>query len=180
MFAKINLLCSRIRLEYIKQLHRSSRIIIRGFSNVNRNTDIEVEKKSLLVIGRGLHTRKGCLLAVRQNAKLKIGNNCFINRNTCIVARKSVVIGDCVTIGPNVCIYDHDHDVRNKGEYISGDIVIMRGAWIGAGSIILKGVTIGENAIVASGCVVTKDIPSNHILIQKRNNHYSAVINVAK
>ena len=40
--------------------------------------------------------------------------------------------------------------------------------WIGAGAIILKGVTIGDNAVIASSCVVTKDVPPNTILIQKR------------
>ena len=50
--------------------------------------------------------------------------------------------------------------------------MVKKNAWIGAGVIILKGVTIGENAVVASGCVVTKDVPDNTILIQKRLSTY--------
>lgn len=58
--------------------------------------------------------RAGSVLTVRQGAHLKIGKSVFINRNTIIAARKSITIGDGVTIGPNVCIYDHDHDIHNR------------------------------------------------------------------
>lgn len=54
-------------------------------------------------------------------------------------------------------------------------VVIKKNAWIGAGTIILKGVTIGVNAVVAAGSVVTKDIPDNSILIQKRQSVYKAI-----
>lgn len=58
------------------------------------------------------------------------------------------------------------------GGYILDSVMVKKNAWIGAGVIILKGVTIGENAVVASGCVVTKDVPDNTILIQKRLSTY--------
>ena len=118
-------------------------------------------------------TRKSHLdLLVRPNASLHLGKNVFINRNSIITARKYVQIGDGVTIGPNVCIYDHDHDIQNGGGYVLGDIIIGNNVWIGAGVIITKGVTIGNNAVVAAGSVVTKDIPANTILIQKRESTY--------
>lgn len=38
----------------------------------------------------------------------------------------------------------------------------------------LKGVTIGEHCVIASGVIVTKDVPANTVLIQKRiNTEYS-------
>ena len=51
-------------------------------------------------------------------------------------------------------------------------MIVRKNAWIGSGVIILKGVTIGENAVVASGSVVTKDVPDNTILIQKRQSFF--------
>lgn len=101
---------------------------------------------------------------------MELGNGVFINRNTIITSRRSIIIEDGVTIGPNVCIYDHDHNVNNRGEYILQNVVVKKNVWIGSGVIILKGVTIGENAVVASGSVVTKDVPDNTILIQKRQS----------
>lgn len=153
-------------------LSPNSGIVLTGFSRVNRNTAIEVANKSLLKIGKGVYTRQGVALSVRDGATLELGNGVFINRNTIITSRRSIIIEDGVTIGPNVCIYDHDHDVHNRGEYVLENMIVKKNAWIGSGVIILKGVTIGENAVVASGSVVTKDVPDNTILIQKRQSFF--------
>ena len=37
--------------------------------------------------------------------------------------------------------------------------------YLGAGVIILPGVTIGDNSIVGAGSVVTKDVPTNVIVV---------------
>jgi len=87
-----------------------------------------------------------------------IVQDAFINRNSMIVAMEKIEISSGVTIGPNVCIYDHDHDLHNKCGYSTASVKIEKNAWIGAGCIILKGVTIGEGAVVAAGAVVTKKV----------------------
>ena len=99
----------------LKATHRNSDVSFLGFSNISRKTLWEIGKHSLLMVGRGLHTRSGTVLSVRDNASLKIGNGVFINRNSIITARKSITIEDGVTIGSNVCIYDHDHDIYSRG-----------------------------------------------------------------
>ena len=115
----------------------------------------------------------GSYCAISPNSELTardghivIGDHVFINRNCMIAAHEKIQIGNGTTIGPNVCIYDHDHN--GKGGYNTSPIIINNNVWIGAGSIILKGVTIGENATVAAGTLVTKDIPANTVVYQKR------------
>ena len=94
------------------------------------------------------------------------GNN-YINRNTIIVSHHKIIIGENTTIGPNCCIYDHDHD--GKGGFISKPIEIGKNVWIGAGCIILKDVKIGDNSIIGAGTLVNKNVPPNSIMINKRN-----------
>ncbi len=97
---------------------------------------------------------------------IEIGENVFINSNSMIVSRERIKIGNNVSIGPNVCIYDHNHAderVKTKGEIIIGDKT-----WIGANSVILKGVCVGENVIIGAGSIVTESVPDNSVLIQKR------------
>ena len=87
-----------------------------------------------------------------------------------IVSHKSIVIEDGVTIGPNVCIYDHDHNYKSHGSdehYISKDILIGKRSWIGANCVITKGVKIGTNCVIAAGTIVTRDIPDNMIIRSK-------------
>lgn len=107
-------------------LSPNSGIVLTGFSRVNRNTAIEVANKSLLKIGKGVYTRQGVALSVRDGATLELGNGVFINRNTIITSRRSIIIEDGVTIGPNVCIYDHDHDVHNRGEYVLENMIVKK------------------------------------------------------
>ncbi len=73
-------------------------------------------------------------------------------------------------IGPNVLIFDHDHDFKNKdrkNSYIHGDITIGNNVWIGGNVVILKNTKIGENAVIAAGTVVTGEVPANHIYYAK-------------
>ena len=117
-------------------------------------------------IGRKAAVRKNAEIAATKG-QIMIGNSCFINRNCMIVAHEKIEIGDGTTIGPNVCIYDHDHD--GKGDYKAKPVIIGKNVWIGAGCILLKGISIGDNAVVGAGTVVTKEVPSNCILIEKKD-----------
>ena len=91
-------------------------------------------------------------------------NGCYINRNCTIVSQKEIIVENGASIGPNVCIYDHDHNLQRMSTpeqplFLSESVKIEKSAWIGANATILKGVTVGEGAVVAAGAVVTKDIP---------------------
>lgn len=101
----------RIRIILLQMQHRSSKISIVGTPNIKDFANIEVGNNSELRIGSGFSMRQNVTLAVRDNSIFSIGSGVFINRNTIIMARKSITIADGVTIGPNVCIYDHDHDI---------------------------------------------------------------------
>ena len=155
---------------FFRALHPNAMITISGTPNIANFSEIEVGYQSTLNVGSSFSMRKNVLLAVRNNAKLSIGSGVFINKNTIITARQCIIIGDGETIGPNVCIYDHDHNIYDVGEYVLDSVTIKENVWIGANVIVLKGVTIGENSVISAGSVVTKNVPSNTILIQKRNN----------
>ena len=169
-FYKI-VLSNKIRFAFLKLLS-SSNIIVKGSILVHDKTDIEVGRGSTLQIGKGARILQNTALAVRDGATLSIGNGVFINRNSIITARKNISIEDGVTIGSNVCIYDHDHDMRNRGEFLLDNVVIKRNAWIGSNVVVLKGVTIGEEAVIGGGSIVSKNVPDHTILIQKGNSIY--------
>ncbi len=175
LLSYFSLLSTLIRLRVLRVINRKAAIIFGGYSIISKDVDIDVSDYSKLQIGKGVRIKKNVYLAIRDNAKLILGRGVFINRNSIIVARESIEIGDEVTIGPNVCIYDHDHDIYNPGSYECKKIVIKDNAWIGANVSILKGVIIGKGAVIASGSVVSKDVPDRHILIQKRENQLKKI-----
>jgi acetyltransferase-like isoleucine patch superfamily enzyme len=100
--------------------------------------------------------------------KVELGYNVYINRNCNIISRDKIYISFKTTIGPNVCIYDHDHNYLNKGkigcEYVTAPVFIDENVWIGANCVITKGVTIGKGSIIAAGSVITRDVPQNVIV----------------
>lgn len=112
-------------------------------------------------LGSKVHIRANTELR-SSDGRLDIGDQVFINRNCVVCAREQITIADGVTIGPNTCIYDHDHS--GDGGYVTSPVKIQEGAWIGANVSILKGVTIGKNAVVAAGAVVTKNVPESVVV----------------
>ena len=152
--------CLRISID--KLLYRNS-FSSQMIQLISSKTKIDIQRDGQLLINGLVHTEPNVLLSVK-NGKLTLGNNVYINRNTLVVCRERIDIEDGVTIGPNVCIYDHDHDLQQPGLLITKSIHVGKNAWIGAGAIILKGVTIGENAVIASGAIVVKDVPDNSIV----------------
>lgn len=125
---------------------------------------LRVESGGSIRVEKSLNMEPGALLnAAGGNILIK---GAFINRNCTIVSMESIKIGNGVTIGPNVCIFDHDHNTNCGHEefpYVCKEVVIGDNVWIGAQAVILKGVHIGKNAVIAAGAVVTKDVPENCI-----------------
>lgn len=106
---------------------------------------------------------------------VQLANNVFINKNCQIVSKENIYIGNNCTIGPNVMIYDHDHEIGRKNRYKSKSIFIDENAWIGAGAIILKGVTIGKNSVVSAGAIVTHDVPNDTIYLNRIQPIYKRI-----
>lgn len=110
-----------------------------------------------------------------------IGSNCNINCHTFIendvvignnVTVKSGVylwdgirVGDNVFIGPNVT-FTNDKYPRSKvfPQYFQSTN-IESFVSIGAGAIILGGINIGQYSLIGAGTVVTKNVPSNALVV---------------
>lgn len=155
-----------LRCLFLASSNRNIRIS--NSSYFHPSVDLEVAKKASLSVSNGVWISKGSFVGVRDGASLSIGRRVFINRNTMLVAHQNISIGSNVTIGPGCYFFDHDHKNGNNGEYNSEAIVIDDNVWIGASVVILKGVHIGANSVISAGAVVTKNVPPNSVLIQKR------------
>ena len=131
---------------------------------ISPRCDIQLEKGILEIEGRVVVESGVLINAVSGVIKM---NSVFINRNSMIVSMKKIDIGYGVTIGPNVCIYDHDHNIgetSSKEAFCSSPVIIKENVWIGANVVITRGVIIGKNSVIAAGAVVTSDVPENCIV----------------
>ena len=140
-------------------------------------TEVTVEGKSYLCIGRKLKMHNGAKIRVRKGGKLEIGKNFGMSNGCVVTAYDHVKIGDNVMLGPNVLIYDQDHDYRAEGgvaamKFKTAPVTIGNNVWIGANSVVLRGTVIGNNCVIAAGCIVNSDVPDNTVLVQKRQTEY--------
>ena len=168
----LSVLYSLLKFSMIKLLRWNSF----HFSFVERfspATMINIWRGGKLCLGSRVRAHSGTRLSVTPNGTLIVGDDVKFNYGCIVVARERIEIGCGVEFGPNVVIYDHDHDFRTEGglkaeRFKSSPIYIGDNTWIGAGAIILRGTTIGNDCVIGAGCVVKGEYPSGTIVIQKR------------
>ena len=161
--------------KYSHLIHPNKTINIKGHIFLARHSTLESDRGSVLQLGDGVTIESGTHVGARSNSIIILEDGVYCNRNCNIVSREKIRVGKGTTIGPNCCIYDHDHSIFERGKFETRSIDIGENVWIGAGVIILKGVKIGNGAVIGAGSIVTKDISPNTILVQKRNDMLTTI-----
>lgn len=166
--AFISFTYSLIKFSLIKIFH------FKGFTFTIYNmfsplTEIDLGKNSQLNLAKFVKARSGVKLKVRANAKLDIGQGTSFNHGCMVVSHDDIKIGDNVQFGPNVLIFDHDHDFRTQDglrnlKYLNSPVSIGNNVWIGANVVILRGTVIGDNCVIGAGTVI-KGIFENNTLV---------------
>lgn len=134
------------------------------------------EDKSRIIIGINTHIRSE-ILVFPYGGQIKIGDNCYLGKDTTIWSATNISIGNGVLISHGCNIIDtNSHETNHKERVESYKLILKQGhpkikpnvearpiviqdfSWISFGVTILKGVNIGRGAIVAANSVVTTDV----------------------
>lgn len=140
---------------------------------------IEISKGSLII---GDHNVIRADISIRYGGICKIGQYNCLNERTEVRCDDKIEIGDFNMISYECMIYDTNTHVMYPAEErrkltkkdfpdigceyekpVTKPISIGNDSWLGKRATVLKGCSIGNNAIVSTCCVVTKDVPDNHI-----------------
>lgn len=117
----------------------------------------------------GSNTKIGAFVEIQKGAS--IGKNCKISSHTFIC--QGVHIEENCFIGHGVMFTNDlfpkatndDGTQQSEKDWKVIETFIKKGASIGSNATILCGITIGENALIGAGSVVTKDVPSNTVVM---------------
>ncbi len=149
------------------------RLCLKGTQSFSHRARLRAREGGKIELNSHSYAGDGTLIRVTQNAKFKMGKNSGFNSYCVITARDSITLGDNVIVGPFVTMHDHDHTfgsnvtMKTSG-YVTAPIVIEDNVWIGGNVTILKGVRIGTGSVIAAGAVISKDVPPNSIVYDKR------------
>jgi len=176
----VSIVFTFLRFSLIKIFHWNT-FHFRPVERFSPNTDIYFMGSGKITLGKSVRAHTLVRLRVGNNATLTIGDNSSFNYGCIITALNNIYIGKGVEFGPNVMLFDHDHDFRVEGglksnKFVSGDISIGDYTWIGANTIILKGTNIGSNCVVGAGCVLSGNYPDNTLIVQKRETTTKEII----
>ena len=118
-----------------------------------------------ITIGAGAGIHRGAYLwfygpgQVRRSGA-SIGANTRINRDCCLDLRGRLVIGDNVSVSPEVAIITMQHDLRDADFSLQGGAVTIEdNVWIGIRATVLPGTTVGRGAVIAAGAVASGIVP---------------------
>ena len=105
---------SFIRL-FLLKIRYWSRIRFSLNESISISTIIKIRNHGKIIFGKKISTRKNVELNSNQGGIIKVGDNSFFNNNCIVASHEKIDIGKDCSFGPNVVIYDHDHDFRISG-----------------------------------------------------------------
>ncbi len=168
----ISVLYSSIRMIILKLFYgKNAEVYI--IQRISPNVVIELNRGGKIRFAKKVRIHSGSKIKVRKGANLSIGNNVKINYNCMIFCHDYIDIGEGCEFGPNVLLYDHDHDFRHPeglkaDKFNKAPVVIGKNCWIGANTVILRGSVLGDNCVVGAGSVIKGEYPNGSIIVQKR------------
>ena len=167
MMSKIRCLFKNLAL----RVRYRSRLTIQGIVHIKKDVYFNIDSESQAILGDRSSFHIGNHIGAVAGGRIWIGKECFFNRYCILACREEIRIGNHCIFGPNVLIYDHDHQYSANGvtnDYNTGSVVIEDGCWIGGNVTILRNTHIGEGSVVGAGCVVRGDIPAHSIVTSGR------------
>ena len=92
---------------------------------------------------------------------IKIASGCYIP--------PGVRFENRIFLGPNVTFTNDAFPLKRRHEYAPLETKVADNVSFGAGSVVLPGVTISSNCFIAAGAIVTKDVPTNSLVVGHGN-----------
>jgi UDP-2-acetamido-3-amino-2,3-dideoxy-glucuronate N-acetyltransferase len=98
--------------------------------------------------------------------KVRIGNRCKVQAFAFLP--EGVTLGDDVFIGPHVCFTNDKYPPSD----VWAETLVEDGVSIGANATILPGIVIGKRARIGAGAIVTRDVPSDALIVGEPGRIY--------
>lgn len=166
-----------VQITHSKQITCGKRVKFEDYSEIHGLCSDGLVFGNDVTIGRGVMIRPSSYYGGDLGKGLAIGDNSSIGPDAYVGCSGKIVIGKNVMFGPKCSLFAENHNfsdenttIKSQGVHQKG-IVIEDDCWIGSNVIILDGVHIGKGCVIGAGTIITKDVPNNSIVIDKRDKN---------
>jgi acetyltransferase-like isoleucine patch superfamily enzyme len=128
---------------------------------------LEALDEGRLTIGDATLLEPGCWITMAPDARIAIGEGCFLNRNTMLAAQAEIEIGSHTMFANGCFVGDAEHryddpetPVTQQGFTSKGPVRIGDNCWFGVNCVVTSGVTVGARCVIGANSVVTQDLPA--------------------
>ncbi len=130
---------------------------------------IYVGHSSRLNIGKRVVVGYGSDFCAVDGGSIRIGNRVYLGPRCMLSAHEDVSIGDDCLFGPDVKLFDNNHEFNEgrgvvMGCHRSSPITVGKNVWLGANVIVLRGVSIGDGAVIGAGSVIRRNVPAGAVV----------------
>jgi acetyltransferase-like isoleucine patch superfamily enzyme len=126
---------------------------------------LEALREGRLEVGEGVLLEPGVWITAPGDARVRIGEGTFLNRNVMVASHALVEIGAHCMLANGCFVSDADHRYEDPGKPITwqgftskGPTRIGDNCWLGANVVVTSGVSVGERCVVGANSVVTRDL----------------------
>lgn len=111
-------------------------------------------------VGAGAYLSPGCVVEVGDGANLAIEDGVYMNEGCRVTVVESARIGADTLFGPNVQVYDHDHEFDRgaRSELRHAPVSVGRRCWLCANAVVTRGCSVADRSLVSASFVVTRDL----------------------
>ena len=159
----------------LKYLHNLTNFIIEKDPSIKRRREVYIMPGFKIIfyyfLSRYFYIKKFYFISRkisylgRKKTGIEIHPGAVIGKNLFIDHGSGVVIGETVTIGDNVIIYQGVTLGGTGKENGQRHPKIGNNVLIGAGAKVLGNIKIGDNVKIGSGAIVLKDVPNNSTVV---------------
>lgn len=164
---------------YFKAALSPGKFTFHGSLMVSPSIRVFIARNARVIIGRRVVICYGSDICAVENGVINISSGVYLGPRCMLSAHKEIKIGAGCLFGPDVKIFDNNHEFVPgrgviKGRHRTEMVSIGENVWLGANVVILKGVDIGSGAVVGAGCVVRSNVPAGAVV--RRENELEAEI----
>ena len=127
---------------------------------------LECFQDGRLEIGAGTLLEPGVWITAPDDARVVIGEGCFLNLGVMVASTALVEIGSHCMLANGCFVTDGNHRFDDRARPVTWQGFTSKGptrvgdnVWCGANVVVTSGVTIGDRCVIGANSVVTRDLP---------------------